>query len=40
LLTLHNLHHFGALMAGIRQAIAAGRLAEFARAWLAPREDT
>jgi queuine tRNA-ribosyltransferase len=39
LLTLHNLHHFGTLMAGVREAIAAGRLAEFARAWLAPRHD-
>jgi len=39
LLTLHNLHHFGTLMAGIREAIAAGRLAGFKRDWLSPRED-
>jgi queuine tRNA-ribosyltransferase len=40
LLTLHNLHHFGTLMAGIREAITAGRLADFKRDWLAPGEDT
>jgi queuine tRNA-ribosyltransferase len=30
LLTTHNLHHYQALMAGLRAAIEAGRLAEFA----------
>jgi queuine tRNA-ribosyltransferase len=34
LLTIHNLHHFGALMRGAREAIAAGRFAELRRAWL------
>lgn len=34
LLTIHNLHHFGALMRGAREAIAAGRFAEFKRARL------
>ena len=34
LLTIHNLHHFGALMRGAREAIAEGRFAEFRRAWL------
>jgi queuine tRNA-ribosyltransferase len=39
LLTVHNLHHFGALMAGIREAVAAGRLSEFRRSWLASAEE-
>jgi queuine tRNA-ribosyltransferase len=30
LLTQHNLHHYQTLMAGIRDAIAAGRFAAFA----------
>ena len=34
LLTIHNLHHFGALMRGAREAIAAGRFAELKRSWL------
>jgi queuine tRNA-ribosyltransferase len=34
LLTIHNLHHFGALMRGAREAIAEGRFADFRRAWL------
>jgi queuine tRNA-ribosyltransferase len=39
LITLHNLHHYGALMAGARAAILEGRLADFARAWSAPLDD-
>ena len=38
LLTIHNLHHYGALMAGARKAIADGTFAEFKKSWLAPRE--
>ena len=30
LLTLHNLHHYQAVMAGLRQAITDGNLADFA----------
>jgi queuine tRNA-ribosyltransferase len=37
LLTLHNLHHFGALMRGAREAIAADRFPEFRQEWLALR---
>jgi len=36
--TLHNLHFYLSLMAGLRQAIAAGCLAEWARAALAGQE--
>jgi queuine tRNA-ribosyltransferase len=39
LLTLHNLHHYGALLRGAREAIAAGRFAAFRREWVEPRED-
>jgi len=39
LLTLHNLHHYGALMRGARDAIAAGTFAAFRRAWLEERGD-
>jgi queuine tRNA-ribosyltransferase len=39
LLTLHNLHHYGALMRGAREAIAAGRFDEFRRGWSTPREE-
>jgi queuine tRNA-ribosyltransferase len=38
LLTVHNLHHFGDLTRGAREAIAAGRFAAFKRAWLDPAE--
>jgi queuine tRNA-ribosyltransferase len=34
LLTIHNLHHFGAMMRGAREAIAAGRFEAFRRGWL------
>ena len=33
LLTLHNLHHYQAVMAGLRQAITDGKLADFADAF-------
>ena len=33
--TIHNLHYYQSLMARIRDAIEAGRFAEFARDWLA-----
>jgi queuine tRNA-ribosyltransferase len=36
LLSVHNLHLYGRLMREARQAIAAGRYAEFARGWPAP----
>ncbi|MCP4599353.1 MAG: tRNA guanosine(34) transglycosylase Tgt [Proteobacteria bacterium] len=36
LLTIHNLHHYGALMAGARRAIADGRFAEFKNGWKEP----
>ena len=36
LLTLHNLHHYGSLMAGAREAIAIGRFDEFKRDWMQP----
>jgi queuine tRNA-ribosyltransferase len=32
-LTWHNLHYYQELMAGLRAAIAAGRLADFAAAF-------
>jgi queuine tRNA-ribosyltransferase len=35
LLSLHNLHFYGELMAGARRAIEAKRFAEFSRAALA-----
>ncbi|MBN2343919.1 MAG: tRNA guanosine(34) transglycosylase Tgt [Deltaproteobacteria bacterium] len=38
LLTIHNLHHYGALMAGARNAIAQGNFAAFKKSWLQPRE--
>jgi queuine tRNA-ribosyltransferase len=34
--TLHNLHFYQYLMRAMRQALAAGRFAEFARPFLAP----
>ncbi len=37
LLTMHNLHHYGALTAGARDAIREGRFAEFKRGWKEPR---
>jgi queuine tRNA-ribosyltransferase len=36
LLSVHNLHLYGRLIREARQAIAAGRYAEFARGWPAP----
>ena len=36
--TLHNLHYYQELMAGLRAAIAEGRLADFAAAHGADRE--
>jgi queuine tRNA-ribosyltransferase len=33
LLTVHNLHHYGTLMKGARQAIAKGSFSEFKRGW-------
>jgi queuine tRNA-ribosyltransferase len=36
LLTLHNLHHFGSLMRGAREAIREGRYEAFAASWNAP----
>jgi len=39
LLTVHNLHHWGACVAGAREAIAAGRFEDFRRDWLTPRLD-
>jgi queuine tRNA-ribosyltransferase len=39
LLTLHNLHHYGALMAGAREAIAAGAFDQFRRRMLEPAGD-
>ncbi len=39
LLTLHNLHHYGTLMAGARAAIAAGRFEQFKRDWTARIEE-
>ncbi|MBN2716117.1 MAG: tRNA guanosine(34) transglycosylase Tgt [Deltaproteobacteria bacterium] len=38
LLTIHNLHHYGSLMAGARTAIANGQFAEFKKSWLTPRD--
>jgi len=35
LLTAHNLHFYQALMGGLRDAIAAGGYAEFAKTWAA-----
>jgi queuine tRNA-ribosyltransferase len=37
LMTWHNLHYYGALMAGLREAIGAGRLAAFVAAFHAER---
>jgi queuine tRNA-ribosyltransferase len=34
LLTIHNLHHFGALTRGAREAIPEGRFAKFRSSWL------
>ncbi|MCU9849756.1 tRNA guanosine(34) transglycosylase Tgt [Defluviimonas sp. WL0024] len=39
LLTWHNLHYFQELMQGLREAIAAGRLAEFVRDFHAQRAE-
>ena len=39
LLTLHNLHHFGALMRGARDAIANGTFAEYRRRFVEPAGD-
>ncbi|HEX7200157.1 MAG TPA: tRNA guanosine(34) transglycosylase Tgt, partial [Dongiaceae bacterium] len=39
LLTWHNLHYYQELMAGLREAIAAGRLADFAAAFGAKRAE-
>mgnify|MGYP001768027243 FL=1 len=39
LLTWHNLHYYQELMAGLREAIAAGRLASFAAAFHAARAE-
>ncbi len=39
LATIHNLHHYQRLMAGLREAIAAGRLDEFVARFHAARED-
>lgn len=36
LLTLHNLHHYGALTAGARKAIEQDRFTEFAASWNEP----
>jgi queuine tRNA-ribosyltransferase len=36
LLTIHNLHHFGALMAGAREAIREDRFEAFAATWKDP----
>jgi queuine tRNA-ribosyltransferase len=38
LLTLHNLHHWGACMAGAREAIRAGRFEAFRAGWAVPIE--
>ncbi len=38
LLSIHNLHHYGALTAGARAAIEQGRFSEFAAAWNEPLE--
>ncbi|MBN2528007.1 MAG: tRNA guanosine(34) transglycosylase Tgt [Deltaproteobacteria bacterium] len=38
LLTIHNLHHYGALMAGARQAIKDGQFSAFKKSWLEQRE--
>ncbi len=40
LITLHNLHHFGALTAGARSAISDGRFSQFKESWLTPREES
>jgi queuine tRNA-ribosyltransferase len=37
LLTWHNLHYYQELMAGLREAIGAGRLADFAAVFEAQR---
>lgn len=37
--TLHNLHYYQELMAGLRSAVAAGRLEDFARDFYAAREE-
>ncbi|HBA32537.1 MAG TPA: tRNA guanosine(34) transglycosylase Tgt, partial [Gammaproteobacteria bacterium] len=38
--TLHNLHYYQQLMAGLRQAIAAGSVHTFANAFYSAREKT
>lgn len=38
LLTLHNLHHYGSLMAGARAAVSSGRFDEFKLDWTKPIE--
>lgn len=38
LLTIHNLHHYGELMAGARTAISNGNFAAFKKSWLAPKD--
>ena len=38
LLTLHNLHHYGALMASARRAISENRFVAFASSWQEPLE--
>ena len=38
LLTWHNLHHYQALMARLREAISEGRLEAFSEAFAARRE--
>jgi queuine tRNA-ribosyltransferase len=40
LLTLHNLHHYGALMAGARAAIREGRYQEFRKGWREPTDPS
>jgi queuine tRNA-ribosyltransferase len=39
LMTWHNLHYYQELMAGMREAIGAGRLAEFTASFHASRAD-
>ena len=39
LLTWHNLHYYQELMAGLREAIAGGRLAAFVAAFHAQRAE-
>jgi queuine tRNA-ribosyltransferase len=36
LITIHNLHHWGQLTRGAREAIAAGRFKEFKKSWSEP----